>query len=239
MSKAFTKESDDEDELPEIPSESVKNYVTPFGFEQLQAEYRRLINEERPKTVEVVRWAAGNGDRSENGDYIYGKKRLREIDRRIRYLVKRLESAEVVNPALQQSLTKVYFGATVTYAASDGTKNTVKLVGIDEANLSEGKISWTSPVAKTLLKSQVGDTLRLKTPAGLIKSKSSKLNINNPSPIGGLRQKAPNPPSRVRPRLRWVRPLTWVRGDIIYLLCFNSNCFLSAADRCDVLSPFK
>lgn len=168
MSKAFTKETDDDGETdqPEIPTGSLKNYVTPFGFTKLQDEFRHLLSDERPKIVETVRWAAGNGDRSENGDYIYGKKRLREIDRRIRYLTKRLETAEVVNPELQKNLSKVFFGATVTYAEKEGEEKTVKLVGIDEADLSEGKISWTSPLAKAVLKSTVGDSVQLHTPDG-------------------------------------------------------------------------
>ncbi len=177
MSKAFTKETDDdnEPEQPEIPSENGKNYVTPLGLSQLQEEYKQLMYAERPKVVETVRWAAGNGDRSENGDYIYGKKRLREIDRRVRYLTKRLESAKVVDPELQKNLTKVFFGATVTYAQTDGTKKTVKLVGIDEADLAKNKISWTSPVAKALLKSEVGDSVKLRTPLGDEKLKVLKI----------------------------------------------------------------
>lgn len=168
MSKAFTKESDDENEpeQPEIPSPQGKNYVTPGGFSALQTELRQLLQDERPKVVETVRWAAGNGDRSENADYIYGKKRLREIDRRVRYLTKQIKKAEIVRPELQKHLTKVFFGATVTYINSSRKKKTVKLVGIDEADLKKGSISWNSPVAKSLLKSEVGDTVRLKTPAG-------------------------------------------------------------------------
>jgi len=170
MSKAFTKETDDQDEpeQPEILSTNIKNYVTVLGFDQLQDELRHLLRDERPKIVETVRWAAGNGDRSENGDYIYGKKRLREIDRRARYLKKRMESAEIVDQKLQKNLTKVFFGATVTYAEEDGSKKTVKLVGIDEADLTKGKISWVSPVAKALLKSEVGDIVKLHTPLGSV-----------------------------------------------------------------------
>jgi len=164
MSKAFTKESDDEPEQPEIKTDHSKNYVTPFGLDQLQNELRELLNVERPKVVEAVSWAAKNGDRSENGDYIYGKKRLREIDRRVRYLTKRLDSAKVVDPELQKNLTKVFFGATVTYQEEDGTKISVKLVGVDEADMKQGKISWNSPVAKALLKSEVGDSIKLLTP---------------------------------------------------------------------------
>jgi transcription elongation factor GreB len=169
MSKAFTKETDNDDDEPEKQDVSLthhKNYVTPFGFSQLQTELRHLVSDERPKIVEIVRWSAGNGDRSENGDYIYGKRRLREIDRRIRYLTKRLESAEIVDPKLQQNLTRVYFGATVTYAKEDDTQQSIKLVGIDEADLMQGKVSWISPIAKSLLKAAAGDIVQLKTPAG-------------------------------------------------------------------------
>lgn len=166
MSKAFTKESDDEPEEPEIPSDKHINYVTPFGFSELQKEFQQLLYKDRPKIVEVVSWAAGNGDRSENGDYIYGKKRLREIDRRVRYLKKRIDSAKVVDPEQQKNLSKVFFGATVTYQQEDGTELTVKIVGIDEADIAKEKISWISPVAKALLKSEVGDTVRLRTPSG-------------------------------------------------------------------------
>jgi transcription elongation factor GreB len=168
MSKAFTKETDDEDEpeKAEFLSADVKNYVTPLGFADLQDELRQLIKEERPKVVETVRWAAGNGDRSENGDYIYGKRRLREIDRRVRYLTKRIENAEVVDPARQQTLDKVFFGATVTYLEENGMEKKIKIVGIDEADLAKEKISWLSPVAKALLKAEVNDVVKLETPAG-------------------------------------------------------------------------
>jgi transcription elongation factor GreB len=169
MSKAFTKESDDEQEdndRPDILSSSTKNYVTPIGFSLLQDELRHLLNDERPTIVTTLAWAASNGDRSENGDYIYSKKRLREIDRRVRYLTKRLESAQVVDPNQQKHLTKVFFGATVTYAQSDKTELTVQIVGIDEADLTKGKISWISPVAKALLKAEVGDAVKLRTPTG-------------------------------------------------------------------------
>ena len=168
MNKAFTKETDEQEEpeKPEPPSGGSKNYVTPSGYADLQAELRQLLSVERPKVVETVSWAAGNGDRSENGDYIYGKKRLREIDRRVRFLTKRIESAEVVDPQLQKNLTKVFFGATVTYVQEDKIKKTVKLVGIDEADLTKGKISWISPVAKALLKAEVGDEVEVETPSG-------------------------------------------------------------------------
>lgn len=168
MSKAFTKENDDEQEpeAPEPAAPAHKNYMTPTGFNALKDELKNLLHTERPKVVEIVAWAAGNGDRSENGDYIYGKKRLREIDRRIRYISKRLESAEVVDPARQQGLEKVFFGATVTYVREDDTQITVTIVGVDEADLSQGKISWLSPVAKALMKAQIGDAVELRTPAG-------------------------------------------------------------------------
>jgi transcription elongation factor GreB len=174
MSKAFTKETDNDDEEPEKPETDftdVKNYVTPLGFSLMQDEMRQLATVERPKIVETVRWAASNGDRSENGDYIYGKRRLREIDRRVRYLVKRLESSEIVDPARQKNLTQIFFGATVTYVDEDNIETKVKLVGIDEADLTKGKISWISPIAKALLKSEVGDVVEVVTPASTMKLK--------------------------------------------------------------------
>lgn len=164
MNKAFTKETDQEPEEPERKPDTGVNYVTPAGLAALQNELKQLMFDERPKVVETVRWAAGNGDRSENGDYIYGKKRLREIDRRVRYLTKRLDNAKVVDPALQKNLTKVFFGATVTYVDEEGKKAIVKIVGVDEADLNVGKISWTSPVAKALMKAEAGDSVRIKTP---------------------------------------------------------------------------
>lgn len=169
MSKAFVKESDTEGDEPEEPSPPPpggKNYMTPQGFHRLQEERRHLTKVERPKVVETVSWAAGNGDRSENGDYIYGKRRLREIDRRIRFLTKRLEIAEVVNPAQQKNLDQVFFGATVTYVTAHGAENTVTIVGIDEADLERGQVSWISPIARALLKAREGDTVELRTPAG-------------------------------------------------------------------------
>ena len=170
MSKAFTKDTDfdadDQAEAAALPPH-YKNYMTPGGFAILQEELRQLMRVERPKVVEVVSWAAGNGDRSENGDYIYGKKRLREIDRRVRYLTKSLESAEVVDPAQQKRRDQVFFGATVTYVRQDDSEHTVTLVGIDEAELSVGKISWISPVARALLKARVGDEVAVRTPAGV------------------------------------------------------------------------
>ncbi len=169
MSKAFTKEGDGEDDSgePEARPANVKNYMTPAGFAALQGELRQLERVERPKVVEVVAWAAGNGDRSENGDYIYGKKRLREIDRRLRYISKTLKSAEVVDPRRQRGLKRVFFGATVTYAGTDGVGHTVTLVGIDEADMKQGKISWISPLAKALMKAEEGDSVELRAPGGL------------------------------------------------------------------------
>ena len=170
MSKAFTKESDSDDEgdepLPDALPADTKNYMTPHGFKTLQDELRALLYGERPKIVEIVSWAAGNGDRSENGDYVYGKKRLREIDRRVRYITKQLESAEVVDPVRQQGLQQVFFGASVVYAREDGSEHSIQLVGIDEIDIAHGKVSWISPIAKALLKARVGDVVVLRSPAG-------------------------------------------------------------------------
>jgi transcription elongation factor GreB len=170
MSKAFTKETDNDDEeeaaLPELPSGG-KNYITPQGYARLRNELLQLMDEERPKVVEAVHWAARNGDRSENGDYIYGKKRLREIDRRIRFLTKRLEIAEVSDPSLHHGRDQVFFGARVTYADEAGQERTVTILGIDEANSSLGQVSWISPIARALLKARVGDEVKLVTPLGV------------------------------------------------------------------------
>ncbi len=143
-----------------------KTYMTPAGYSSLKNELNHLVHQERPKVVETVSWAASNGDRSENGDYIYGKKRLREIDRRIRYLSKRLENAQIVNSNLQKGQKKIFFGATVTYKQQDGITNTVTIVGIDEADVANNKISYISPVAKALMKSKEGDTVEVNTPQG-------------------------------------------------------------------------
>lgn len=172
MSKAFTKESDgdDEDDPPEdtggLPI-TAKNYMTPGGFARMREELDSLMRKERPEVVKVVSWAASNGDRSENGDYIYGKKRLREIDRRLRYLSKRLANAEVVDPARRAKTDQVFFGATVTYANSKGDERTVKIVGVDEVALDKGHVSWLSPIAKALIKAEEGDVVKLRTPSGL------------------------------------------------------------------------
>lgn len=169
MSKAFTRESEGDDEedgaLPPLPVGG-KNYITPQGYARLRAELLQLIDEERPKVVEVVHWAASNGDRSENGDYLYGKKRLREIDRRIRFLTKRLEIAEVTDPSLHHGRDQVFFGATVTYVEESGQERTVTIMGIDEADSAQGQVSWISPIARALLKAREGDVVKLVTPAG-------------------------------------------------------------------------
>jgi transcription elongation factor GreB len=171
MSKAFTKEDANADD--ELPDEAVplpagaKNYITPEGFHRLQDEVKHLQQKERPRIVEIVSWAAGNGDRSENGDYIYGKQRLREIDRRLRFLAKRLEIAEIVDPARQRNLDRVFFGATVTYASAAGDERTVTIVGIDEVDADNGRVSWVSPIARALLKAQEGDVVELRTPHGV------------------------------------------------------------------------
>jgi transcription elongation factor GreB len=170
MSKAFTKETeteaDVEDEIPPLPA-GVKNYITPEGFRRLQDEFAQLQKIERPRVVETVAWAAGNGDRSENGDYIYGKRRLREIDRRMRFLRKRMEIAEIVDPARQTNRERIFFGATVTYLNERDEEKTVRIVGIDEARSEFREISWISPVAKALLKAAEGDSVEVRTPKGI------------------------------------------------------------------------
>jgi transcription elongation factor GreB len=168
MSKAFTRETDaDEDEvgLPPLPAGG-KNYITPKGYATLRNELFDLIDNERPKVVDIVHWAASNGDRSENGDYLYGKKRLREIDRRIRFLTKRLEIAEVTDPSVHIGKGQVFFGATVTYVEEAGDERTVTILGIDEADSLKGEVTWISPVARALLKARVGDVVKLVTPIG-------------------------------------------------------------------------
>lgn len=171
MSKAFVRESDgDEDEELEpslkLPS-GTRNYITPAGHARLKDELEHLVKRERPHVVEVVAWAASNGDRSENGDYIYGKRRLREIDRRIRFLTKRLDIAEVVDPLRQGDNDQVFFGARVLIADSDGSENTYTIVGVDEANASLGRISWISPLARALIKAREGDVVRFQSPVGV------------------------------------------------------------------------
>ena len=175
MSKAFTKESDDgdgddDDAAAAGPSPlppGTKNYLTPQGYQRLRAELLQLIDDERPKMVEVVSWAAKNGDRSENGDYLYGKKRLREIDRRIRFLTKRLDIAEVADPSAHHGNDQIFFGATVTYANAQGEQRTITIKGVDEANNLAGEVSWIAPIARALLKAREGDEVKLSTPLGM------------------------------------------------------------------------
>ena len=169
MSKAFTRESETEDDevgLPPLPAGG-KNYITPKGYAALRAELFDLIDNERPKVVDIVHWAASNGDRSENGDYIYGKKRLREIDRRIRFLTKRLEIAEVTDPSVHLGKDQVFFGATVTYVQEAGDERTVTILGIDEADSLKGEGTWISPIARALIKAREGDVVKLVTPLGV------------------------------------------------------------------------
>ncbi len=174
VNKAFVKESDGADDGDEelapaqrLPAGS-KNYMTRRGYDALRVELDQLVRFERPKLVETVAWAAGNGDRSENGDYIYGKKRLREIDRRIRFLIKRIESAEVVDPERQQGLEQVFFGATVSFCDLETEdEQTWQIVGVDEADAAQGRISWISPLARAVLKARVGDVVRFQSPAGM------------------------------------------------------------------------
>ncbi len=172
MSKAFTRESegDEDEDQPEggagLPP-GARNYITTRGHLVLRTELESLVKVERPKMVEVVSWAAGNGDRSENGDYIYGKKRLREIDRRIRFLMKRLEIAEVVDPAAQENTDQVFFGATVELADEQGEIQCFQIVGIDEADASAGRISWIAPLSRAILKAREGDQIRFQSPAGM------------------------------------------------------------------------
>jgi transcription elongation factor GreB len=184
MNKAFTKESEGDDDeleasLPPTPA-GTKNYMTPQGYERLRGELLQLIDDERPKVVEVVHWAAGNGDRSENGDYLYGKKRLREIDRRIRFLTKRLEIAEVTDPSVHHGRDQVFFGATVTYAEESGDERTITIMGIDEADSAHGQVSWISPIARALLKAREGDVVKLVTPLGA--QEVEVLRVQYPSP---------------------------------------------------------
>ena len=174
VNKAFVKERDgddeDDDELVptlRLPAGS-KNYMTRRGYDALRVELDQLVRIDRPQMVETVAWAAGNGDRSENGDYIYGKKRLREIDRRIRFLIKRVESAEVVDPERQQGLEQVFFGATVSFCDLDTEEEqTWQIVGVDEADAAHGRISWISPLARAVLKAKVGDVVHFQSPAGM------------------------------------------------------------------------
>jgi len=170
VSKAFVKESsEDEDDLPEAPAipPGSKNYMTPGGYRRMRSELTRLVNTERPEVTRTVSWAASNGDRSENGDYIYGKKRLREIDRRIRFLTKRLEAAEVVDPAQRGATDQVFFGATVVYAGADGEEKEITIVGLDEVDPARRWVSWVSPIARAVIKAREGDSIQFHTPLGL------------------------------------------------------------------------
>jgi transcription elongation factor GreB len=153
--------------MSDIAAPAIKNYLTPDGYARLRAEWQQLMDVERPKVVETIHWAAKNGDRSENGDYIYGKRRLREIDRRIQFLTKRLEIAEVVDASVHAASEQIFFGATVTYADESGLERTVHIVGVDEADSLAGQVSWISPIAKALMKNKVGDVVRLTTPTGI------------------------------------------------------------------------
>lgn len=158
-----------------------KNYITPQGYARLRDELLHLIDRERPQIVEIVHWAASNGDRSENGDYLYGKKRLREIDRRIRFLTKRLEIAEIINPSVHHGREQVFFGATVCYVDEAGVERTITIKGVDEADSLQGEVSWISPIARTLLKSRIGDVLRLAMPNG-VEEEIEVLSVHYPAP---------------------------------------------------------
>ncbi|MDN3545466.1 MAG: transcription elongation factor GreB [Roseateles asaccharophilus] len=186
MSKAFTKESTHQDEddgdevgLPPLP-QGTRNYMTPEGYARLRAEFMALLDVERPKIVEIVSWAAKNGDRSENGDYLYGKKRLREIDRRLRFLTKRLDIAEVADPSLHHGSDQIFFGAIVTYANGRGEERTITIKGIDESDSLQGEVSWISPIARALLKAREGDEVQLMTPGGI--EKLEVLEVRYPAP---------------------------------------------------------
>lgn len=183
MNKAFTKENDaeEEDEAPPPRVESGKNYITPQGYARLRDELLRLIDIDRPKVVEAVFWAASNGDRSENGDYIYGKKRLREIDRRIRFLTQRLEIAQMVDPSVHHGKTQVFFGCTVTYEDDAGVQTTISILGVDEADTLASEVSWLSPVATALLKSNVGDEVQMSMPDGM--HTLSVVSVKYPKPV--------------------------------------------------------
>ena len=187
MNKAFTKETeaeDDEPALAPLPAGG-KNYITPQGYARLRDELLALMDVERPKVVEAVHWAAKNGDRSENGDYLYGKKRLREIDRRIRFLTKRLEIAEITDPSVHHGRDQAFFGATVRYADEAGNERTVTILGIDEAESAQAQVSWISPIARALLKSREGDVVKLVTPAGVQEVEVLAVSYPAPSPTKG------------------------------------------------------
>jgi transcription elongation factor GreB len=186
MNKAFVKESDNEDDdealaLAHAIPDGAKNYITPAGHQAIKDELLQLIDVDRPEVVRVVHWAASNGDRSENGDYIYGKRRLREIDRRIRFLTKRLDSAFVVDPSVHHGNDQVFFGATVEYVNKAGEAHTVTIVGIDELDPLQGKISWVSPVARALTKAREGELVTLQTPQGV--DELDILSVSYPAPV--------------------------------------------------------
>ena len=184
MNKAFVKESegDDDDDAPGLPPlpAGTRNYITPQGYARLRRELMTLLDVERPKVVEVVHWAASNGDRSENGDYLYGKKRLREIDRRIRFLTKRLDIAEVADPSAHHGSDQIFFGATVTYANARGEERTITIKGIDESDALQGEVSWVAPIARALLKAREGDEVQLATPGGM--ERIEVLEVRYPKP---------------------------------------------------------
>jgi transcription elongation factor GreB len=188
MNKAFTREADADaddpsgDDVPLAPPlpQGVRNYITPAGYKRLREEMLGLLDDERPKVVETVSWAAKNGDRSENGDYLYGKKRLREIDRRIRFLTRRLDIAEVVDPSLHHGHDQVFFGATVRYSNRRGEEHTITIKGVDEAESQRGEVSWVAPIARALLKSRAGDELQLATPGGI--EEIEVLEVSYPAP---------------------------------------------------------
>ena len=189
MNKAFTREADsDADDIPEddeaaapVLPQGARNYITPAGYRRLRAELLGLLDDERPKVVEVVSWAAKNGDRSENGDYLYGKKRLREIDRRIRFLTRRLDIAEVVDPSLHHGGDQVFFGATVRYMNRHDEERTITIKGVDEADSSRGEVSWIAPIARALLKARVGDEVQLATPGGV--ERIEVIEVGYPEPV--------------------------------------------------------
>jgi transcription elongation factor GreB len=188
MNKAFTREIDDREDAEEGEPEAsplppgAKNYLTVAGYRRLREELMTLLDSERPKVVETVSWAAKNGDRSENGDYLYGKKRLREIDRRIRFLTQRLDIAEVVDPSVHHGNEQVFFGATVRYASDHGDERTIRIIGIDEAESARGEVSWIAPIARALLKARVGDEVKLVTPRGV--ETIEVLEVTYPGPAG-------------------------------------------------------
>ena len=185
MNKAFVKESDDDDDdelggAPAPIAPGSKNYITPQGYQRIREELFHLIDVDRPEVVRVVHWAASNGDRSENGDYIYGKRRLREIDKRIRFLTKRMDTAEIFDPSLHHGSEQIFFGATVVYENQAGESHTVTIVGIDEIDPLNGKISWISPVARALTKAHAGDSITLVTPGG--KEELEIIEVTYPAP---------------------------------------------------------